>query len=463
MLGRKQELNLQFLQIADGLLMAVCFWLAHSLRAIGAGLPLFQAPIGPFAEFQWLLFVILPFGPILLELQGFYSHPVNKSLRRSFEQVLRAFFWLGLLIAACGFFLQLSIPSRAVMPIFALLAGFALLARDRVAISRFRQRMIREDLREQIVLAGTPRDVQALREQFTEGQKFELAVVAEIDIETQPVSVLVNALHEHAVSRVIFAGGQSHLARLQEAISACEIEGVEAWLVADFIRTSIARPDFDFFGRQPVLVFRTTPDLSWALMIKSAVDRLGALILLALTSWLMLGVALAIRVSSPGPVVFRQKRAGKNGRPFTMYKFRSMQSDAEMQQSELAAFNQMSGPVFKIAQDPRVTPIGRILRKTSLDELPQLLNVLLGDMSLVGPRPLPLYEVEKFESTAQRRRLSMKPGITCLWQIGGRNEVKNFEEWVKLDLEYIDNWSLLLDFKILLKTLPAVLGGAGAR
>ena len=198
-------------------------------------------------------------------------------------------------------------------------------------------------------------------------------------------------------------------------------------------------------------------------MVKEIVDRLGALILLVLTCWLMLAVALAIKFTSPGPFVFKQRRAGKNGRPFVMFKFRSMQTNAEMQQSELAAFNQMSGPVFKIENDPRVTPIGRFLRRTSLDELPQLLNVLRGDMSLVGPRPLPLYEVEKFESPAQRRRLSMKPGLTCLWQISGRNEVKNFDQWVKLDLDYIDNWSLLLDAKILLKTVPVVLVGAGAR
>ncbi len=463
MLGRKQELNLQFLQIGDGLLMVVSFWIAHSLRSIGSGFPLFQEPIGPFSEFQWLLFVILPFGPILLELQGFYAHPVQKSLGKSFEQLVRAFFWLGLLIAACGFFLKLSIPSRAVMPIFVVISASALMFRERLTILRFRQRARREDLREQVVLVGTPRDLQMLRESFTPAQKFELAVVAEIDIETQPVNFLVDALHKHSVSRVIFAGGQSHLNRLQEAISACEIEGVEAWLVADFIRTSIARPDFDFFGRQPVLVFRTTPDLSWALLVKDLMDRLGALILLMLSSWLLLLVALGIRLTSPGPVIFRQRRAGKNGRPFVMYKFRSMQTDAEMQQSELAAFNQMSGPVFKIDRDPRVTPIGRFLRKSSLDELPQLLNVLRGDMSLVGPRPLPLYEVEKFESPSQRRRLSMKPGLTCLWQISGRNEVKNFDQWVKLDLDYIDNWSLLLDAKILLKTVPVVLLGAGAR
>jgi lipopolysaccharide/colanic/teichoic acid biosynthesis glycosyltransferase len=146
-----------------------------------------------------------------------------------------------------------------------------------------------------------------------------------------------------------------------------------------------------------------------------------------------------------------------------MYKFRSMQTNAEMLQSELVAYNQMSGPVFKIDNDPRVTPFGRFIRKTSLDELPQLLNVLRGDMSLVGPRPLPLYEVEKFESPAQRRRLSMKPGLTCLWQVSGRNEVKLFDQWVKLDLAYIDNWSLLLDLKILLKTVPVVLLGWGAK
>jgi len=463
MLGRKQELNLQFLQIGDGLLMVISFWLAHSLRSVGSGNVLFQDPIGPFSEFQWLLFVILPFGPIFLELQGFYAHPVQKSLRRSFEQLVRAYFWLGLLIAACGFFLKLSIPSRAVMPIFVVISAGALLFRERMTIMRFRKRALREDLREQVVLAGTPRDIQLLRESFTPAQRFEMAVVAEVDIETQPVSALVAALHEHSVSRVIFAGGQSHLNRLQEAISACEIEGVEAWLVADFIRTSIARPDFDFFGTQPVLVFRTTPDLSWALMVKDLVDRLGALIMLIVTSWLLVVVAAAIKITSPGPVIFKQRRAGKNGRPFTMYKFRSMQTDAEMRQSELAAFNQMSGPVFKIENDPRVTPIGAFLRRTSLDELPQLLNVLRGDMSLVGPRPLPIYEVEKFESPSQRRRLSMKPGLTCLWQISGRNEVKSFDQWVKLDLDYIDNWSLLLDAKILLKTVPVVLIGSGAR
>jgi lipopolysaccharide/colanic/teichoic acid biosynthesis glycosyltransferase len=162
-------------------------------------------------------------------------------------------------------------------------------------------------------------------------------------------------------------------------------------------------------------------------------------------------------------VIFKQRRAGRHGRPFTMYKFRSMNTNAEMQRDELVRFNVMSGPVFKVDDDPRVTPLGRWLRKTSLDELPQLVNVLRGQMSIVGPRPLPVYEVEKFESMSHRRRLSMKPGLTCLWQIRGRNRVTDFADWVRMDLEYIDNWSLALDFAILLRTVPVVLFGAGAK
>jgi lipopolysaccharide/colanic/teichoic acid biosynthesis glycosyltransferase len=179
---------------------------------------------------------------------------------------------------------------------------------------------------------------------------------------------------------------------------------------------------------------------------------------------LVLGpVAIAIRFSSPGPILFRQKRCGLNGRPFTMLKFRSMVTNAEQRKHELAAFNEMGGPVFKVTNDPRVTPIGRWLRKYSIDELPQLFNVLRGEMSLVGPRPLPVDEVSRFDDFAHRRRLSVKPGLTCLWQVSGRNEVRDFKDWVRLDLEYIDNWSFWLDLKILWRTIPVVLTGAGAK
>jgi len=464
MLGRKQELNLQFLQITDGLLMVVAFWAAHALRFFGGDTQLFgNKTIGPFAEFQWLLFVILPFGPIVLELQGFYTNPLQKPVSKSLTQIAHGIFWLGLLIAGCAHFLRLDVPSRAVMPLFVVIAAGALLLRERFTVKRFRQRALREDLRERVMLAGTPSDVYQLRHLFTPEQIMEIVVVEEFDIEHQPITDFIEALHEHSVNRVIFAGGHSHLHRLQEAIAACEIEGVEAWLAADFIRTSIARPDFDVFAGRPMLVFRTTPNISWALLIKALMDRVGAIFGLLLFSWLFAVIAIGIKLTSPGPIIFRQKRAGKNGQPFTIYKFRSMGTDAEMRQAELATYNQMQGPVFKIDRDPRVTKFGRFLRRSSLDELPQLFNVLKGEMSLVGPRPLPIYEVEQFDSTAHRRRLSMKPGLTCLWQVGGRNRINSFEDWVKLDLQYIDNWSLWLDLEILLRTAPVVLFGFGAR
>ncbi len=212
-----------------------------------------------------------------------------------------------------------------------------------------------------------------------------------------------------------------------------------------------------------MLVFRSTPDVSWTLFIKDLVDRVSAFIALVVFAIPLAIIALIIRITSPGPIIFRQQRAGKHGKPFTMYKFRSMENDAEMRRAELEPFNQMHGPVFKVEDDPRITPFGGWIRRTSMDELPQLVNVLMGDMSLVGPRPLPLYEVEKFENTAQRRRLSVKPGLTCLWQISGRNQVRDFRDWVKLDLDYIDRWSLALDFKILLRTIPAVIWGFGAK
>jgi lipopolysaccharide/colanic/teichoic acid biosynthesis glycosyltransferase len=192
-------------------------------------------------------------------------------------------------------------------------------------------------------------------------------------------------------------------------------------------------------------------------------DFSGSLVLLVILALPLAVVALVIKLTSPGPVFFRQQRSGLNGRPFTLYKFRTMVTNAEQLKDELAAMNEMSGPVFKVSNDPRVTGLGRWLRKYSVDEFPQLYNVLRGEMSLVGPRPLPVDEVKQFNDLAHRRRLSMRPGLTCLWQISGRNEIKDFREWVRLDLEYIDNWSLWLDLLILWRTVPIVLSGAGAR
>ena len=199
----------------------------------------------------------------------------------------------------------------------------------------------------------------------------------------------------------------------------------------------------------------------WTLAVKHLFDFSVALVLITLLSPLFLVTAVLIKLSSPGPIFFIQERVGLNKRPFRLYKYRTMVADAEQQLSGLEDLNEVDGPVFKIKNDPRITRIGKYLRKTSIDELPQLFNVLKGEMSLVGPRPLPIRDVEGFTQNWHHRRFSVRPGITCLWQIQGRSALA-FENWMELDIQYIDQWSLWLDLKILLRTVPAVLRAYGA-
>lgn len=463
MLARKQEINLQLNVFVDMVILGFVFFACHQLRYYGI-LSLDSSPeIPPFNYFYWVLAIIVPFGPFFLELQGFYQYPLEKTVWRSITQIARAGIWLLVLIAICSFLLRLPVESRSVMIFFGILAPAALIAKERLTISIYKRTLARGAVGERILIAGEPEKIAEIESAFSPGQRLEIHVVDRITLESEDMTPLINALHMHSIGRVILAFSDMKLQTVQKAIEACEVEGVEAWLCADFIQTSIARPTYEVLARRPMLVFRTTPEISWSLMVKGTLDRVGAALGLIVLSPLFLIVATVIKLTSPGPVFFSQKRAGRHGRPFTMFKFRSMNTNAEMQRAELAAFNVMSGPVFKVEDDPRITPFGKWIRKTSIDELPQLLNVLFGDMSLVGPRPLPLYEVEQFELRAHRRRLSMKPGLTCLWQVYGRNTVTDFADWVRMDLEYIDHWSLGLDFSILLRTIPTVISGFGAK
>lgn len=462
MLGRQQEFNLKIIQIIDSVLLALAFWAAHALRTHGTTV-FAWTPIPNLQNFYWQFLLIVPFTPLVLERFGFYTHPAQKTTVRSLTQLCQGLLIMVLLTSVAVAFGQKAAVSRAVVLLFPLLAIPMLMVREVMVKQWLRKQIAMGRLKQRVILAGPPQDVEKLLLTFTPGQLAELDFVDRIDISTEPVERLVIALHEKSVERVIFAAAHVHLNRIEEAVNACEIEGVEAWLWADFIQTSIARPTFDAMGGKPMLVFRCTPEISWALFVKSLIDKVGALIAITLSLPIMILTWIAIKIASPGPAIFTQMRSGRHGHPFKMFKFRTMCTDAEQKKQELQAMNQMSGPVFKVDRDPRIFPLGRLLRKLSIDELPQFFNVLTGDMSLVGPRPLPVYEVEKFADPSHRRRLSMKPGITCLWQISGRNEIKNFDQWVELDLKYIDNWSLWLDISILLRTVPAVLFGSGAK
>jgi exopolysaccharide biosynthesis polyprenyl glycosylphosphotransferase len=463
MLGRRQEINLQLTELTDSGILAFFLWFAHYLRA-DLALRVFPTldAVPPFADFLWLLAVVVPFTPVVLEGRGFYSNLLNKTPARSIRQILEAMVIIGMMIGALTIFVRWNVPSRAVLLLGLSLGCVAILLREACQRESLRRRIHSGLGREPVLIAGLPEDMDRLLASMTTEQRAELDVRQRIDLTQQPVQTLVDAMHQHAVSRVLLAAQHIHFSRVEEAVQACETEGVEAWIAADFFQTAIARPTFDTVAGRLMLVFHSTPQASWALLFKDTLDRIGAAILLVLSLPLWLVAILGIRLASKGPVFFRQERAGHYGKPFMMWKFRTMHIGAEDRRDELEASNEMDGPVFKIRNDPRIFKFGSWLRRLSIDELPQLLNVLRGEMSLVGPRPLPVYEIDRIEKHAQRRRLSVKPGLTCLWQVSGRNGIKNFEEWVALDLAYIDNWSLWLDLQILLRTLPAVLRGSGA-
>lgn len=254
---------------------------------------------------------------------------------------------------------------------------------------------------------------------------------------------------------------KSHYTQIKTVIAQLEEQGVVVHLLSDFFTHQLARIEPQDFQGMPLLSLHSAPAVCWRTEVKLIVDVFGTVALLALAAPLFAVIAILIRLDSRGPIFFTQERMGYNKRRFKMIKFRTMVVDAEAQLEAIEHLNEKQGPIFKIRQDPRITRVGRILRKFSLDELPQLLNVLLGDMSLVGPRPLSIRDASRLEESWQKRRFSVRPGMTCLWQISGRSNL-SFEEWIELDLKYIDSWSLQLDWWILLKTVPAVLTARGA-
>jgi exopolysaccharide biosynthesis polyprenyl glycosylphosphotransferase len=254
---------------------------------------------------------------------------------------------------------------------------------------------------------------------------------------------------------------KSYYEQTANIIALCEAQGVTVHLYTELFSLNLARSRIGFFEGLPMIRIATNPLKDWEITAKRLFDLVGSAVLLVLFSPVLLAITLLIKVTSPGPIFYVQKRLGKNKRLFNMYKFRSMVPDADHRQKELEHLNEVKGPAFKIKNDPRITPFGKFIRKNSIDELPQLYNVFKGDMSLVGPRPLPVRDYNNFQEDWHRRRFSVKPGITCLWQVGGRSNL-TFNQWMELDMLYIDRCSLWLDIKILLQTVSAVIQNRGA-
>jgi exopolysaccharide biosynthesis polyprenyl glycosylphosphotransferase len=280
--------------------------------------------------------------------------------------------------------------------------------------------------------------------------------------ETSIVEQLNSVMAQQPVDEVLVALPIDKYGPLVETIvRQCEEQGIIVRVRTEMFNLQIARSYADDLQGVSVMTIQSGPVDGWQLVMKRLIDIVGSVVFLLVLMPLLAVVALLIRLDSSGPVLFVQERVGFNKRRFKLLKFRTMVVEADRQQQMLEHLNEAEGPVFKIKNDPRITRVGKFLRRFSIDELPQFFNVLKGDMSLVGPRPLPLRDVERIDAQWHKRRFSIKPGITCLWQVNGRSSI-SFSEWVRMDLDYIDKWSLGLDLLILMKTIPAVLKGPGA-
>jgi len=443
---------------------------AYALRVI---LPGDYTEIDPIAHFSMLpMFLILML--LSLSYYGAYLSPINATFLGFTWPIAR-----GLLAAFAGllaimFVMRIHFFSRGVLGLFGILLFSGILALRFYYIWRINRSFNNENNLYKVLIIGTGNRAVHLVKSLRKNTERGIEIIGFLDPYSEKVQVnlpescvigtsadIRSILKCHVVDEVILAITRSMFEAVEEIVHACEEEGIKFRIMADFYDLQISRTSLMTVGQIPLLTMEPVALDESKLVIKRLVDVvLSAIMLITLLPLIVL-IALAIKIDSKGPVYFIQERVGLRKRHFKMIKFRSMYDGSDERTCELEYLNEAEGPIFKIAKDPRITPLGRFLRQTSLDELPQLFNVLKGEMSLVGPRPMTLRDVDQFDRSIQRKRFSVMPGLTCLWQISGRSNLP-FSKWLELDLDYINNWNLLLDFKILLKTIPAVISGEGA-
>lgn len=461
-----RQLNFLF----DTSIVVATFCLTYAIREHISALP----KLGDFNTYAWLLVFSIISWNIALHINTLY--PTSR-LRKLGEAV-----WIitksGLLVVIAAvvilYIFKIKFISRPFFIGFNLLCILCLVVKEIIVEHYFLMLRLTKKNLKNAILIGDSAHINKLNDILKNNLHLGIDVVGFMTLDGNnsvkdetlkylgETPALRRQAHRYPVDLVIVGFPEERRPRIEEILVTCEEEGIEAWVAADVFHLMIAKTTIDELEGTPFLVFRTTPSMSYQLLLKRLMDIVISIILLIVLLPIFLIIIIVIRLDSPGPAVFKQRRVGLRGRRFIMLKFRTMVTDAEQRRDELKRLNIMKGPVFKVKNDPRVTPVGRFLRKSSLDEFPQLWNVLRGNMSLVGPRPPVPTEVSHYKGW-QRRRLSMKPGLTCLWQISGRSEITDFDEWARLDLQYIDNWSLWIDIMILFKTIPVVLFGKGAK
>ena len=426
-------------------------------------------------EYIWFLAVFLVVWMTGLYYFGAYESFRVRRLGETLNIVLRSAAGGFICLATYIFMFQPLHVSRHLLAGSFILTAFLLCAEKTLLIAMFRFTRKSGYNYRRLLIVGSGQRARRFIDRVHEHAEWGFRIVGLIDDDPSltgqevkgykiigTLADMAEIIHDTVVDDVVFVVPRSWLSRIEEMMHFCEDEGLKVSVAIDFFDLKLSRGKASDFDGVPLLSFSSTTDKLWHLALKRATDILIAGTAFLLLAPVVLIIAVAVKLTSSGPAFFAQERCGLHGRRFQLYKFRTMVMDAEAQLADLMQYNEMDGPVFKMTKDPRVTKVGAFLRRTSLDELPQLWNVLTGDMSLVGPRPPLPKEVEKYDNW-QRRKLSMRPGVTCLWQVNGRNNITNFNDWVKLDLRYIDNWSLGLDWKILLRTIPVVMFGVGAK
>jgi exopolysaccharide biosynthesis polyprenyl glycosylphosphotransferase len=474
---RRSKLLSTITLLQDLLVICVAFGVAYLLRSVLVHLQFFNERlpgIYPFSHYIPLLFGVLALWTITGYSGTFYrdlelSNPVRIGFTLLYQvSLVLMLVYAGLYLLRRGDISRTFVLVVGVVSFAFLLAGRAL---SHSGVYWMRERLNRYHYYLIVGCGSRAREVASLIE---ESRSTGLRLVGFVDPDQDegntpqkvgefdifPLTDVNYLLQERVIDEVIFAVSMQELARLEPLILHCGNVGMKVRVQLEFLPSAYSRIYLEKFRDVELLSLSSVPESELLLFFKRVFDVAFSAFSLLLLSPLMLFIASAIRVTSPGPVLFRQTRCGLGGRKFTLYKFRSMINNAEQLKAELHQLNELNGPVFKISDDPRITPVGRWLRRFSIDELPQLWNILRGDMSFVGPRPAIPAEVEQYEPW-QRRRLRMRPGLTCIWVLEGRNHL-DFNRWIQLDLAYIDSWSLWLDAKIFLRTIPIVLSGRGA-
>ena len=426
---------------------------------------------------NFILFAILLFcWHKIFSAHGLYQSRRLSTLTREAIDILKCLAVSVVLLLIAGYLVNISFMDERFVAMFILVSATSLII-SRVFLRYFLRtlRLFGHNLR-YIVIVGTSRAAIEFSQQILSKPELGLRVIGFVDDEivdrksfekyqyklVADFNSFPEYIRENSIDEImILTPLRSHYDHISEIIATAEEQGIIVRFPNTPFSLKIGNSSVDEFADEAMTTVYTGAMQNSSFFLKRLVDICLSAILLILLSPVFLLTAIAIKLDSPGPVFFKQTRLGLNKRLFQMYKFRSMQVNAEVSQQDIEHMNESEGPVFKIKNDPRITRVGSFIRKTSIDELPQLLNVLFGNMSLVGPRPLPIRDYKGFNMDWHRRRFSVKPGITCLWQVSGRSNL-SFDQWMKLDMDYIDHWSLWLDMKILFKTISVVLKGEGA-